>query len=139
MTLWQFFDSSCAYCGARLARHRKDAHIDHLVPAASGGANHISNRVLSCANCNEKEKLDQAWEPFLLAKCPDPAAFELRSARIKDWIESKTVGAGGETMIGAAEAAAARVIAVFDAEVEALRRLYRDQALGHPDRLASYS
>ncbi len=55
--IWDFFNSECAYCGKKLRKINKEGHIDHLVPSALGGANHISNRVLSCADCNEKEKL----------------------------------------------------------------------------------
>ncbi len=28
--LWQYFDSSCAYCGKRLERASRSAHVDHL-------------------------------------------------------------------------------------------------------------
>jgi len=42
----------------------KEGHMDHLVSSSVGGSNQISNRVLSCASCNEKEKLDMPWEQF---------------------------------------------------------------------------
>ena len=56
--IWKFFNSECAYCGKPLSKLQKQGHIDHLVPSSLGGPNHISNRVLSCATCNDAEKLD---------------------------------------------------------------------------------
>ena len=83
--IWSFFDSRCAYCGAELDRSKKEGHIDHLTSASRGGLNNISNRVLSCANCNEKEKLDLPWEQFLGQKVDDPRVREARRERILAW------------------------------------------------------
>src|SRR3954465_153879 len=65
--LWTHFDSRCAYCGGFTPLDDKGSHLDHL---ASGGTNHISNRVPACAQCNEVEKRDKPWEPFLRTKSP---------------------------------------------------------------------
>lgn len=85
--IWEFFESRCAYCGSELRRSRKEGHIDHLVSSSQGGANHLWNRVLSCATCNEKEKLDLSWEEFLRKKSPDPAVSGQRRERIIRWQE----------------------------------------------------
>ncbi len=84
-SIWSYFDSRCAYCAILLKRGKKEGHIDHLVSAAQGGWNHVSNRVLSCANCNEKEKLDAPWEEFLDRKVQDPAIRQSRKEKILDW------------------------------------------------------
>ena len=60
--LRQHFGSRCAYCGREVGVAPKDAHVDHV---EGRGANHISNRVLSCADCNEKEKRELPWRDFL--------------------------------------------------------------------------
>lgn len=84
-TIWIHFDSKCVYCGKELDRSKKEGHIDHLVPASQGGSNHISNRVLSCAICNEKEKLDSPWNEFLDRKAPDPTVRRSRRSAIQKW------------------------------------------------------
>ena len=83
--LWRYFGSECAYCGRQVQKKNKSAHIDHLTPASKKGRNHISNRVLSCASCNEQEKKEMDWEPFLRQKNPDGATFRQRQQRILDW------------------------------------------------------
>lgn len=87
--VWHFFDSSCAYCGALLARNndRGGGDMDHLISVKSGGINHISNRVLSCSPCNAQEKLDGDWEVFLRGKCEeDDALYTARHAKILEWV-----------------------------------------------------
>jgi CRISPR/Cas system Type II protein with McrA/HNH and RuvC-like nuclease domain len=91
--IWAFFNSKCAYCGKRLSKARKEGHIDHLVSSALDGTNHISNRVLSCATCNEKEKLDMPWKKFLTQKNPDKITASRRRGKILEWqgMHSKTI------------------------------------------------
>ena len=83
--IWKFFDSKCVYCGKPLRKTQKEGHIDHLLPASLGGPNHISNRVLSCATCNEAEKLDGAWQEFILRKNQDTDVIRRRIAKIHEW------------------------------------------------------
>jgi len=83
--IWKFFDSKCVYCGKPLRKTQKEGHIDHLLPASLGGPNHISNRVLSCATCNEAEKLDGAWQEFILRKNQDPDVIRRSIAKIHEW------------------------------------------------------
>jgi len=83
--IWRFFDSKCTYCGKPLNKLKKEGHIDHLFPASLDGPNHISNRVLSCAACNEAEKLDGDWQEFILRKNQDTEVVRTRVARIREW------------------------------------------------------
>jgi hypothetical protein len=83
--VWAHFQSACAYCERALEPGTKQAHLDHLVPSSEGGRNHIGNRVLSCATCNEKEKLEAAWEQFLRGKAENDAEFTQRKQRILAW------------------------------------------------------
>jgi 5-methylcytosine-specific restriction endonuclease McrA len=83
--LWAYFSDGCAYCGSVLTRGGNGAHKDHVVPVESGGTNHISNRVLACARCNEKEKRDEDWNSFLRKKAGEDAVFERRKKKIEDW------------------------------------------------------
>lgn len=41
----------CARCG-RGERDRQAVHIDHIVPVARGGGNHVDNLQVLCAACN---------------------------------------------------------------------------------------
>jgi 5-methylcytosine-specific restriction endonuclease McrA len=84
--LWTYFSDACAYCGGAIKRGDKTAHKDHLVPIEKGGTNHISNRVLACASCNEKEKRDEDWREFLRRKASDEIVFQNRKEKIDAWI-----------------------------------------------------
>jgi CRISPR/Cas system Type II protein with McrA/HNH and RuvC-like nuclease domain len=83
--IWEFLGSTYAYCDKALNRTAKQGHIDHLVPCSRGGSNHVSNRVLSCAKCNETEKLDAAWQEFILKKNPNLDVARLRVNKILEW------------------------------------------------------
>ena len=123
--IWEFFKSQCAYCGLRLKKKNKEGHIDHLVSASSGGANHISNRVLSCANCNEKEKLDMPWTKFLLQKNPDNNLAAQRREQILIWqkqnsILPKNISA---EFLKKIQLFGDEIAALYDAKVDELRNL----------------
>jgi hypothetical protein len=85
--IWQYFTNKCAYCGKVLARAGREGHIDHLVPTMSGGTNHISNRVLSCPQCNGDEKREEEWQSFLNRKISDPKIRAECIKKIQDWVE----------------------------------------------------
>lgn len=40
----------CVYCGA--TREQAKIEVDHVIPVASGGTNHIDNLVAACRECN---------------------------------------------------------------------------------------
>jgi CRISPR/Cas system Type II protein with McrA/HNH and RuvC-like nuclease domain len=83
--VWIHFESACAYCATPLVRGTKQAHLDHLVPTSAGGRNHVANRVLSCATCNEHEKREMPWEDFLAQKTRSTDEFSMRRQKVLDW------------------------------------------------------
>ncbi len=83
--LWLFFGGECVYRGVQISVGNKDAHLDHLESETTGGTNHISNRVPSCASCNEKEKREMPWLQFLEKKVPAPDLLEARRQKILAW------------------------------------------------------
>jgi hypothetical protein len=127
-SIWQHFDSSCAYCGTALNRATEDGRIDHLLAASKGGANSIGNRVLSCGSCNDKEKLDQPWEPFLRSKSESAAVFDARRQLILAWKALHPIAdeARHQSLRDAASGKALEVIKVFDVEVRELQQLVRE-------------
>jgi hypothetical protein len=84
--LWRFFANECAYCGTHIERDSRRGHIDHLVPAAQGGGNGVTNRILSCATCNGDERRDRDWMEFLKAKAG--AIYDERKRRIVEWAQT---------------------------------------------------
>lgn len=61
----------CRYCKVEVRRNwlednrfDDDATIDHIIPKAKGGPNHISNYALACRRCNHA-KGDRTVEEFL--------------------------------------------------------------------------
>ena len=56
--VWDLTDGHCFYCDVELTETRcaerpeRCFHVDHIVPKASGGPDHIANFVPSCAACN---------------------------------------------------------------------------------------
>jgi CRISPR/Cas system Type II protein with McrA/HNH and RuvC-like nuclease domain len=83
--IWTYFKSECAYCGKKLNRKKREGQIDHLISASARGTNHISNRVLSCSQCNEKEKQHKPWKTFLSQKESDRHLRKEREMRIREW------------------------------------------------------
>jgi len=90
MKLWDYFGSTCCYCGKSIVPDDRTGHIDHLVPESQGGKNSIENRVLSCSRCNGDEKLDLNWESFLQRICGDDSRLcNLRKDKIEKWINKR--------------------------------------------------
>jgi len=121
--IWDYFRNSCAYCGKTLDRNRKEGHLDHLVSASRGGANNISNRVLSCATCNEKEKLDKDWRAFLEEKIPDRGLREERTKKIEQWMATQNAGDSTipEGLLQESGRLAEAVVETFDSAIERIR------------------
>jgi len=84
--LWEYFESSCAYCGSLLERDSRTGHLDHLVPATESGSNNIHNHALSCARCNGDEKREESWQFFLEKKAKTPTLLKSRKEKIENWI-----------------------------------------------------
>lgn len=125
-SLWEYFSSSCAYCGRALDRSLRGAHVDHLVSASERGSNAISNRVLSCAPCNGDEKGDMKWEEFLRKKVQNDATFEQRRTLIRRW--TVEMPAGPEIDEALLQRAAVIAIRGFDEAVDMLRTARRTPA-----------
>lgn len=136
--IWEYFGARCAYCDRTLDPAGKEAHVDHLVSAAQGGRNHISNRALSCAQCNEKEKREMPWTEFLRAKAPTPEEFLHRFDRIQQWQAHHGDSAAQQTrdLRAAADIAAREIADLFDRKVEELRRLRPGRRGAPADRAA---
>lgn len=85
--IWQYFDSSCAYCNCEIEQGSRTGHLDHLIAISDGGTNDMHNFVLACSICNGDEKREQKWLDFLLFKCRDlpTPIFEQRLAKINNW------------------------------------------------------
>ncbi len=121
--IWDFFDSECAYCGKKLNKANKEGHIDHLVSSALGGSNCICNRVLSCANCNEKEKLDMPWEKFLKQKNPDKSMAAKRKDKILNWMTMNETAILKKDILDKIKALGDEVVASYDEKVKLIRQL----------------
>jgi CRISPR/Cas system Type II protein with McrA/HNH and RuvC-like nuclease domain len=121
--IWQFFNSACAYCGKPLKRAQKEGHIDHLVPSSLGGPKHVSNRVLSCATCNEAEKLEGVWEEFMVRKNPEPAILQGRVAKIHEWQQLNRKPTLDREKLREIESLSDSVVAFYEDKVRAARRI----------------
>ncbi len=120
--IWEFFNSECAYCGKKIKEH-KEGHIDHLVSSSSGGSNYISNRVLSCASCNEKEKLDMPWENFLIQKNPNKNLLVKRKEKILHWQKLHKKTSLNKATIDKIEKIGKEVAALYDKKIKMVRNL----------------
>lgn len=116
--IWLFFGSMCAYCGKTLDKLKKEGHIDHLISASQKGANHLGNRVLSCATCNEQEKLDLPWESFLQAKLKNEIVFQERKRKIIEWLGMNKLFPQDAQVLKEIDALADEVAEYFEARVK---------------------
>ena len=67
----------CAYCGTHVVEG-KNLHIDHVMPLALGGANHVANTVPACAKCNTSKgaKHPVVWTKAKGYACPTYRAVD---------------------------------------------------------------
>jgi hypothetical protein len=115
-----FFDHLCAYCGTRVVDGQGD--LDHLLSAARGGRNHISNRVFSCKQGNAKEKRDKAWKMFLIEKTGMGSAMQARLNKIDEWINlAGAVPPLTQATLHIIEEESQRVTAVYDQACKRVR------------------
>ena len=122
--IWSYFNDSCVYCGQGLLKESRKGHIDHLYSEMAGGANKLSNLVLTCSTCNDDEKRESNWLDFLKVKCGiDDKTFIDRKARIENWININ----GGDPFLSVEEnnllaGEFEKINKVFSVAVENLRR-----------------
>jgi hypothetical protein len=90
-----------------------------------GGPNHVSNRVLSCATCNEAEKLDRVWEEFMVRKNPEPAILQGRVAKIHEWQQLNKKPTVDREKVREIESLSNSVVAFYEDKVRAARRINR--------------
>jgi len=121
--MWEFFNSECAYCGKKIRKENKEGHIDHLISCSKGGSNQITNRVLSCASCNEKEKLDMYWEEFLAQKNPDKNILTKRKEKILAWQRLHKQVSFNKKILEKIESISDKLVAYYDKKVRYIRGL----------------
>ena len=72
--IWERDNYQCTYCEKDIDKKRgSHLTVDHVVPRTQGGANHISNLVTCCSECNKKKGhllLDQFIRAFELTITP---------------------------------------------------------------------
>lgn len=117
----EFFGHGCAYCGTALEKGRGD--FDHLVSAALGGRNHISNRVFTCKPCNAEQKRDKQWEEFLRERHGSGPAFETTRRKILGWVAvAGAMPPIPETLIHLLNEEGAKITAAYDEACQRVRR-----------------
>jgi hypothetical protein len=113
----------CEYCHAPESLFNFAFEVEHVTPAAAGGADAESNLALSCRSCNvHKSNRTQAIDPESLADVP---LFDPRAARWDDHfrVDSETGRILGLTASGRATVAALAVNS--DSQVAARRQWSR--------------
>jgi hypothetical protein len=131
-----FFMGRCAYCDEQTNGHHD---LDHLVSSATGGANHISNRVPSCKPCNAEHKREQDWRRVLGEKwVHDPKKLAELTARIEEWVRSCAVYAPPQSIVSVWNQECVHLTIEFSGAVSRIRQAMasreRDKALvGKPE------
>ncbi|RYG16740.1 HNH endonuclease [bacterium] len=121
------FEERCAFCSVELPAGKKGFHLDHLDHLDPAGPNHVSNRVPACATCNEVEKRELPWEPFLYDKSPSAVVYVTRRSRILAWVEQtaslrRPLPADALRAIRLEEA---RAISTYEASLAAVRAIVK--------------
>lgn len=124
-TLWQYFESHCAYCNVLIDRNSRTGHLDHLVSSAEWGANNIHNLVLACAKCNGDEKREESWLSFLKRKSESELAHNARRQKIELWRARNSSSKFSIDFYTEAEAIIKEALDNFDFSVQKMRSLYK--------------
>jgi len=88
----------------------------------------MSNRVLSCATCNEKEKLDAPWEEFLSKEISDKNLLNKRKKKILKWQRENGAFASrvDVKILATIDSLGNKVIDCYDQSVLEIRKLRDD-------------
>ena len=124
-TLWQYFDSSCVYCGKKLLVEDRNGHLDHIIAQSEGGTNNIHNFLLACGRCNGDEKRELDWKEFLEQKATSDSERETQYNKVIAWMKQAPADLqvlDAETLRQASEITA-QAMRDFDTAVEKLRAL----------------
>ena len=62
---------TCTYCGKNGSE--VELHVDHIIPLARGGSNHIANLTTACRQCNQSKGVGEA-PPVIATNEPVQAA-----------------------------------------------------------------
>ena len=73
----------CIYCG----KAKPGMHVDHVVPASSGGGRHADNLVTACGSCNQQKHNKRcAYESIILSVVAERnRAFGIDIASVATW------------------------------------------------------
>jgi hypothetical protein len=114
-----FFGGRCAYCDEEV---NGKYDFDHLASSAQGGANHVSNRVLSCKPCNAIHKREKDWRVFLGEKWAHDATRQAELvARIEEWVRTQSVYAPPDSIVTLWTQECQRLTTEFSAAVTRIR------------------
>lgn len=122
-SLWEYFESCCAYCGVEINRQSRKGHLDHLIPTSEGGSNNIHNHALSCSTCNGDEKREKPWLQFLSEKTTNPSLLAQRKEKIEFWLSQAQRRNFSEEMMIEAQAIITEAIENFELSVDKMRDL----------------
>lgn len=95
----------CHYCGA--APEMAELQVDHVVPVAMGGTNHIDNLTTACAQCNSGKSAHALPRPILVEAGSDLSNMLARLAEIEEqarrrrdlWLARQCISGQCETML----------------------------------------
>ena len=125
--IYAFFDGRCAYCGDQIDGN---GQLDHLIPTSKRGSNHISNRVLSCGDCNAKRNSipsgDSSSPSNERAK---RISSQMRQQKIEQWIsECGDALVIPDAILSVVHEESDRVVEEYDIAVRRIREARRNNA-----------
>jgi len=72
-TIKDYFNNSCAYCGATEERHnniyKEQLHQEHFIPLSKGGEYTLNNIIPSCRSCNCSKGNDDFFKWYPKKEC----------------------------------------------------------------------
>ena len=122
-SLWDYFNSQCAYCGVDIEKASRTGHLDHLIPSSQGGTNSIFNHALSCAKCNGDEKREEEWDSFLKKKTERDDIYQQRKHLIEAWLQKAPKGMNAPEFKLKRDSIIDQALSDFDSSVAKMREL----------------